>query len=490
MCTPQPRASPNATPDPLKMQHSRRSTMRAASGNSSSGARDAKVATKVPADRASPARTARRKNTSPTAAAAAAALLALLVLSEWRYPSPTAVHAFAGLSARTASVGRPVGDRSTRGLDAACEEQRRSTFSLRLAPACSGAGTGRVRSARAAATTNNSPSADGARAASGEKSVEAAAVKPKEGARGEAKKKKKRKKKERVRVTTAGEMRRLMSEEGGMKLFELDARGDSQEMLEAREDEHPVLEVLRKRVKAGTTPGCHGDGLKVGLAIEGGGMRGCVSAGMIATILTLGLMDTFDAVYGSSAGSLVGAYAIARQEGMPRLGCSVYYDTLTGTGRHFIDTRQVFRAMGLGLFGTVATRWRGVKELVRENFGSPVLNLDYLLHDVVEQQRPLDWDSFWQKQASQPLHVIASGVSSKKAVVMTSEGGNFKTLRELTECMRASMLLPGITGPMVTPPNVKERLVDSQLYEQIPFQTALDDGCTHVLVLRSRPDGG
>lgn len=52
---------------------------------------------------------------------------------------------------------------------------------------------------------------------------------------------------------------------------------------------------------------------KVGLAIEGGGMRGCVSAGMIGAVSTLGLMDTFDAVYGSSAGSLVGAYAIAGQ---------------------------------------------------------------------------------------------------------------------------------------------------------------------------------
>lgn len=52
---------------------------------------------------------------------------------------------------------------------------------------------------------------------------------------------------------------------------------------------------------------------QVGLAIEGGGMRGCVSAGMIAAVSTLGLMDTFDAVYGSSAGSLVGAYAIAGQ---------------------------------------------------------------------------------------------------------------------------------------------------------------------------------
>ena len=52
---------------------------------------------------------------------------------------------------------------------------------------------------------------------------------------------------------------------------------------------------------------------QVGLAIEGGGMRGCVSAGMVAAVSTLGLMDTFDAVYGSSAGSLVGAYAIAGQ---------------------------------------------------------------------------------------------------------------------------------------------------------------------------------
>lgn len=52
---------------------------------------------------------------------------------------------------------------------------------------------------------------------------------------------------------------------------------------------------------------------QVGLAIEGGGMRGCVSAGMIAAVSTFGLMDTFDAVYGSSAGSLVGAYAIAGQ---------------------------------------------------------------------------------------------------------------------------------------------------------------------------------
>lgn len=46
-----------------------------------------------------------------------------------------------------------------------------------------------------------------------------------------------------------------------------------------------------------------------------------------------------------------------------------------------------------------------------------------------------------------------------------------------------------VAAAQVSLPNVDERLVDSQLYEPIPFKTAVDDGCTHVLVIRSRPDG-
>lgn len=82
-----------------------------------------------------------------------------------------------------------------------------------------------------------------------------------DGTKAKASKRKKEKEEELVRVTTAAEMSRLLEE--GKALFELDARGDSQEALEGREDEHPVLEALRKRAKAGTKPGAHGDGMKV-----------------------------------------------------------------------------------------------------------------------------------------------------------------------------------------------------------------------------------
>lgn len=38
-------------------------------------------------------------------------------------------------------------------------------------------------------------------------------------------------------------------------------------------------------------------------------MRGCVAAGMASCLHYLGLANSFDAVYGASAGSLVGMYS-------------------------------------------------------------------------------------------------------------------------------------------------------------------------------------
>ena len=66
---------------------------------------------------------------------------------------------------------------------------------------------------------------------------------------------------------------------------------------------HDVIKIISQRVKTNSTPGSRapGDRAHVALAIEGGGMRGAVSAGMAAAIASLGLSDAFDSVYGSSA---------------------------------------------------------------------------------------------------------------------------------------------------------------------------------------------
>ena len=60
------------------------------------------------------------------------------------------------------------------------------------------------------------------------------------------------------------------------------------------------------------SPGPGDDGFRVALAIEGGGMRGTISAGMALALDELGLVSAFDAVYGASAGAITGAWLLSR----------------------------------------------------------------------------------------------------------------------------------------------------------------------------------
>ncbi len=74
---------------------------------------------------------------------------------------------------------------------------------------------------------------------------------------------------------------------------------------------HPVTQVLKQRARAGSRPGAREDGHRVALVLEGGGMRGVVSAGMTAAIERLGLTPGFDLVAGASAGAINGAALLA-----------------------------------------------------------------------------------------------------------------------------------------------------------------------------------
>jgi predicted acylesterase/phospholipase RssA len=269
---------------------------------------------------------------------------------------------------------------------------------------------------------------------------------------------------------------------------------------------HPVVKLLHERkrddsrcVEGGAK---REDGCKIALVVEGGGMRGCVSAGMVCCLHHLGLRDSVDVVYGSSAGSIVGAYFITGQ--LPWFGPEVYYDKLTTAGKDFIDTKRLLRVLGLGLADP-----RLLKDvLTRPNNGKPVLNLPFLLQETMQGSKPLNWEKFSKRQKLQPLKVVASGLKSNEAVVMDMENGQFESLEELGKCMHASCLLPGIAGPVM---NMKvnknnedkpkfvtrngfddpdyEPLGDALVYGPIPYDQAHKDGATHVIALRSRADG-
>lgn len=178
-------------------------------------------------------------------------------------------------------------------------------------------------------------------------------------------------------------------------------------------------------------------------------MRGVVSAGMVSALEALGLTLVFDAVYGSSAGALNGAYFLA---GQARMGTSIYYEDINN--RSFIDFARPLR-------------------------GRPIVDLDYLIDDVASKRKPLDCDVLMSRRA--PLTVLATDVATAGRVALR----DFPDRATLLASLRAGATMPVVAG---APVEVSGRLLlDASLAEPIPVPVAEAEGATHILVLLTRP---
>lgn len=215
--------------------------------------------------------------------------------------------------------------------------------------------------------------------------------------------------------------------------------------------DHPTLRLIRQRVVSGSRPGTRNDPFKLGLVVEGGGMRGCVSGGALQALGDLGLRDVFDACYGSSAGAINSTFFLSGQ----REGVGIYHDHIAS--EEFIDLKRLLkRRPGL----------------------APALNLDYLLGHVMEEVQPLDWDAVLASPI--PLKVVASSLDSLRPVLLEGFTDKF----DLVTSLRASATVPEVAGGPVH--HRGHRFVDAAVFEAVPFRSAVADGCTHVLVLCTR----
>lgn len=214
---------------------------------------------------------------------------------------------------------------------------------------------------------------------------------------------------------------------------------------------HPVLEVLRDRARSGTGPGRRDDPHRVALVVEGGGMRGVVSAGMTAALERLGLTGCFDLVVGASAGAINGAALIA---GVAREGAAAYHGPLAS--RKFVNPARALR-------------------------GRPVIDVSYVLEYA---SAGLDAGRHERVLAS-PIALHCVAVSVETADTVTFSGMASKT--ELYDAVLASSRMPWAGGPPVEIGG--RRYVDGGLGSAIPVAEALDAGATHVLALQTRPHG-
>jgi predicted patatin/cPLA2 family phospholipase len=177
-------------------------------------------------------------------------------------------------------------------------------------------------------------------------------------------------------------------------------------------------------------------------------MRGVVSAGMVSALEALGLGNGFDAVYGSSAGALNAAYFLA---GQAARGTTIYYEDINN--RRFIDVRRAVQ-------------------------GRPILDLDFLMGEVLTRRKPLNLEHVLATHV--PFSIMATDVATAKAVRFRG----FSDARELLTALRAGATMPVLAGEPVVFRG--RRLFDASVTEPIPVPTAESDGHTHLLVLLTR----
>jgi len=214
---------------------------------------------------------------------------------------------------------------------------------------------------------------------------------------------------------------------------------------------HSVSQLIDRRKREKSLPGQRTDGRLLALAIEGGGMRGVVCGGMVAALEQLELLNTFDVVYGSSAGAISGAYFVA---GQARLGVTIFYQNIAN--RQFIN-------------------------MYRFLLGRPILSLEFLLDRVCIFEKKLNTDAIIRSPV--PLKILATSTSKLEIVVFD----NFSDDRDLFDALRCSARIPVIAGPPVQYRN--DTFLDASILESIPYRSAISAGATDIVVLMTRPAG-
>jgi predicted patatin/cPLA2 family phospholipase len=218
----------------------------------------------------------------------------------------------------------------------------------------------------------------------------------------------------------------------------------------APEHRHPVADVLRERATGGSLPGARDDPHRVALVLEGGGMRGVVSAGMTAALERLGLTHCFDLVVGASAGAINGAALLA---GVAQQGAAAYWGPLAS--RSFVSPARLLR-------------------------GKPVMDVNHVLNyaaglDAAGHERVLG--------SPITLHCVAVDVESAGAVVLSG----MRSKRELWDALLASSRMPWAGGAPVEIDG--RRYLDGGMGSAIPVAEAIAADATHVLALQTRPHG-
>lgn len=206
---------------------------------------------------------------------------------------------------------------------------------------------------------------------------------------------------------------------------------------------HPVLAEIRRRrqvLRAGGS--LDGLGTKLGLVVQGGGMRGLYSGAALVALEEAGLADVFDEVYGESAGATNASYFLA---GQADFGMRIYLRDLANL--RFINPLRIGR----------------------------ILDIDYLVDHVMRHVTPLDVGRVLRSRSRLLVSVTEAATARPRLIDVQQEE------IPLLEVLRATTAAAPLYDRPVRLDDA--HYVDGGLGNPIPIRSAFAAGCTHVLAL-------
>ncbi|MCI8387539.1 MAG: patatin family protein [Clostridiales bacterium] len=186
--------------------------------------------------------------------------------------------------------------------------------------------------------------------------------------------------------------------------------------------------------------------MKTALVLEGGGMRGLYTAGVLDTLLDTDIH--FDTIVGVSAGALFGVNYKSRQNG---------------------------RALRYNIDYAHDSRYMSVWSLITTG---DIMGKDFCFNKLVHELSPFDFDTY--SSTPEALYAVVTDIDTGKP-----EYVRLDTLRgDEMEYLRASGSLPYVSRPV----NVGgKRYLDGGLSDSIPVDWAINEGYDRIVVVLTRP---
>ncbi|MGN1400813.1 MAG: patatin family protein [Bacillus sp. (in: firmicutes)] len=183
---------------------------------------------------------------------------------------------------------------------------------------------------------------------------------------------------------------------------------------------------------------------KIGLVLEGGGMRGIYTVGVLDKLLELDIMT--DYVIGVSAGAANGVSYVSKQHGRNlRVNTGYLKDKRYISFKNFIQTKSLF-------------------------------GMDFIFREIPENLDPFDYDTFLSAPGEYVIGV--TDVRTGKPVYFSKEA-----MRNDSTVLQASSSIP-IFSPMVEYKG--GYYLDGGTSDPIPVRKSFEDGCDKVVVVLTR----